>query len=134
MEGYVDRAKAAGEAVLASLPEKVEEAASFYEGFAAAGTADEAEQFAAALDLDSGGSNAVLDGRVGSLRARLSAQVDQFATLERWLTLLVPTVEDGNNFGVRISCHSHHASTRKVSVVLSCVVRAVYRLRYFSWG
>lgn len=50
----------------------------------------------------SGKSNAVVDEVYGVVSDELSRTISLLRDLERWIVLLVPKVEDGNNFGVEV--------------------------------
>jgi len=102
MDDYRTHLTTQATALIDALPGKVEAGVAFVETFAGAGSAAQSEAFAAALDLDTAALNAPLAGLVVQSRQLLSAQLDELALLDSWLSLSAPQIEDGNNFGVEV--------------------------------
>ena len=45
-------------------------------------------------------SNATMQALLSAVRKEIDAALSDMQSIERWIQLLVPKVEDGNNFGV----------------------------------
>lgn len=71
-------------------------------GFRVGSLAELEQEFLKATSADSPGQNATVVAALTDVREELSQCVQVLRKISRWITLLVPAIEDGNNFGVGV--------------------------------
>lgn len=72
------------------------------DGFAVGSLADLEVEFAAATKADAPGKNDKVCAALSDVREDLSQCVQMLQKMTRWIHLMVPAIEDGNNFGVGV--------------------------------
>jgi hypothetical protein len=88
--------------VLAGLPGSVEQHYKFIaENLSDTASAARAKMVSEA-DMTAGKANARMSQLVMDITEQMVADIDALSCISRWVTLSIPTIEDGNNFGVDI--------------------------------
>lgn len=72
------------------------------DGFSVGSLADLEAEFAKTTKADAPGKNDKVSAAVSDVREELSKCVQMLQKMTRWIHLMVPAIEDGNNFGVGV--------------------------------
>jgi len=103
MEDYTKKCTKTGKKLLKTLPAQIEAMSTFVDSLAKE-PAEVRSMMAAAAEqsrLD-GSCNKAMSAILCDVQTHLLKTIDSLQTLERWITLNVPTMEDGGNFGADV--------------------------------
>ena len=106
MEAFREAASTQAKAKLAELPTLIGSHMTFItETFGASQAAAVAGITAAAGDLKAGKANSMMNDLMMKVGEQLSADIGLLQLVARWISLSVPVVEDGNNFGCDVQAY-----------------------------
>jgi len=75
--------------------------------------------------------NSRLKKIVAVLKPDIRTLIEKCNTVRMWVTLLIPKIEDGNNFGVSIQVYFHFGVKFIVpSYVFLCILACTYQSRH----
>lgn len=101
MENYVAECEKKAEQVLASMSIKIEALSAFLNtSFSSA--AQSSQLTSSTKVICSATQNADMVAILSTVRSHLLTAMSDLHVIERWIVLLVPKAEDGNNFGVEV--------------------------------
>jgi len=107
---YKENATKAAEEILSNAPsivEKIEATLSELFPYGPDELSKAEGAFEAQLSQDPEGTNTAIEKAEPVVQDLISAGISHIETLERWISLHVPAMEDGNNFGVSVQSTIH---------------------------
>eukprot|EP01083_Nonionella_stella_P135919 413450_1 len=102
MEAIRNQTTEAATAARAQIPAKFVEISSFMESMNADASTLGAKFAVTPSDTTAVAMNADVANALERTQAEIANAITTFSTLELWLRLILPSIEDGNNFGVGI--------------------------------